>query len=215
MSSVANATTVKESEIVKVPKITKEMLRRASFLALTDDGFTVSLVNGPGIVPGAQLKTEKKGEEPRTISVRTSLDREVGLLRQRNGKKWRTISRVDEVVVAVPDTEDASKIEVFGFDPDVLIAVFDAAMEGRKQSINAHKAPLFVPLDRVRKSAAGNVIPALKSKALWRKVVPLEQLSISNAPSKNSAALLIDNFKRELAAELNAKEVRVEITIVK
>ena len=198
---------------MKVPKITKEMLRRASFLALADAGFTVSLVNGPGIVPGARLKTEKKGEKPRTMSVRPSLDREIGLLRQRNEKKWRTISRVDEVVVAVPDVEDASKIEVFGFDPNFLITAFDAAMEGRKQTINAHKAPLFVPLDRVRKSAAGDIIPALKSKALWRKEVPLERLSISNAPSK--VALLIDNFKRDLAAELNAKEVRVEITIVK
>jgi hypothetical protein len=200
---------------VKVPKITKELLRQASVLALADFGFTVSFVNGPGIVRGARLKAEKKGKEPKTIAVRTSLDREVGLLRQRNGKKWRTISRVDEVVVAVPDAEDASKIEVFGFKPDLLIAIFNAAVKSRKQNINAHKAPLFVPLDRKRKSAAGDVIPALKSRASWRKEVSLEQLLISNAPSTNSVALLIERFKRDLIAELDSEDIQVEIKILK
>jgi hypothetical protein len=200
---------------MKVPKITKELLRQASFLALADFGFTVSFVNGPGIVRGARLKAEKKGKKPKTIAVRTSLDREVGLLRQRTGKKWRTISRVDEVVVAVPDVEDASKIEVLGFDPKVLIGVFDDAVEGRRRSINAHKAPVFVSLDQEKRNAAGNVVPTLKSKASWRSELSLERFSISNAPSKNSVALLIDRFKRDLIAELNAEEVRVEITIVK
>jgi hypothetical protein len=200
---------------MKIPKINKELLRQAASVALTDRGFKVAFLNGPGIVRGARLTIEEKGANPKTVAVRTSREREVGLLRQRSGKNWQTISRVDEVVVAVPDAEDAAKIEVLGFEPDLLSAVFDAAAQGRELTANAHKAPFFVSLDRQTKSLAGDTIPSLLSQASWRRHVALQRLVENNPAATNMAAVLIEQFKRDLLSELNASEIRVEITIVK
>jgi hypothetical protein len=204
---------------VKLPKITKQRLREAAFLTLNDRGDPVSFVAGPGIVPGARLKVAK-GEKVLEFAVRTSLDREVGLLRKTSGDGWRTIPDVSEVIVAVPDAEDASKIEVLGFDPDVLITVFDeafAAVKKGKGNSNYSKAPVFVPLDRETKTPAGEVIPSLKTLATWRSEVSLERFTPGNRHSLNPQDDLIHRFKRDFAelAKVGVENITIEIHIKK
>jgi hypothetical protein len=202
---------------VKLPKITKQRLREAAVLTLNDRGYSVSLVRGPGIVPGARLKATK-GEKVLEFAVRTSLDREVGLLRKTSGDGWRTIPNVSEVIVAVPDAEDASKIEVLGFEPHVLITVFDeafAAVKRGKGNSNFSKAPVFVPLEA--KTPAGEVVPGLKTQATWRSEVSLERFASGNARSLNPQDDLIDRFKRDFAelAKVDAVNITIEIHIKK
>src|SRR5271163_4288399 len=100
-------------------KLTKETLRKSARLALQAQGYETELAPGPGIMPGAQLNALREGQ-PCLVAVRTSLDREVGLLRNDSGK-WRTIPKVDLVVVAVPAVDDDQLIEVLAFARDALI----------------------------------------------------------------------------------------------
>ena len=61
---------------------------------------------GAGIVPGSRLVISK-GAEERSVSVRTSLDREISLSRYPDDR-WMTIPHVDEVVIAIPSLNDAA-----------------------------------------------------------------------------------------------------------
>jgi hypothetical protein len=109
-------------------KLTKHVLREAARRALERRGDVVSPKPGAGIVPGARL-TAVTGSEPRTVSVRTSLNRELGLMRNDRGR-WRTINKVDEVLVAVP-SDDKLFVEVMSFDPNLLTQIFNDALDKR------------------------------------------------------------------------------------
>src|SRR5450432_2516625 len=92
-------------------KIRKEFLRESARLALAEQGYSqVEIVQGPGIVPGARLTAVKDGA-PKLIVVRTSSDREGGLLRNEDGD-WRTIPKADLILAAVP-ADDAAAADVF------------------------------------------------------------------------------------------------------
>src|ERR1700676_3647029 len=108
-------------------RIRKEFLRESARLALVERGYSrVEIAHGPGIVPGARLTAVKDGAT-KLIAVRTSSDREVGLLRNENGN-WRTIPKVDLVLVAVP-ADEAAAADVFAFDKDVLLNAFNATVD--------------------------------------------------------------------------------------
>ena len=128
-------------------KLTKSLLRECARVALEQRGFTVELISGAGIVRGARLRAVK-GSQERNIAVRTSLDREVGLMRRPNGH-WATIPRMDEVIVVAPSEDESGSAEVLSFAPDAIIRVFDAALEARqKENPNfSPKAPIFMALD--------------------------------------------------------------------
>ena len=128
-------------------KLRKSLLRECARVALEQRGFTVELISGAGIVRGARLRAVK-GSQERNIAVRTSLDREVGLMRRPNGH-WATIPRMDEVIVVAPSEDESGSAEVLSFAPDAIIRVFDAALEARqKENPNfSPKAPIFMALD--------------------------------------------------------------------
>jgi len=165
-------------------KIKKEQLRQGARAALGKRGYSdIQLAPGPGIVPGARLSAVMDGKTWH-IAVRTSSDREVALLRTPSGK-WRTITRVDLVLVAVP-ADDAPAVEVLAFEPRVLLEVFSAAaltIERNKRDESRFKAPFFIPLDDVKASKTKPMRPGLKIKAAWRAVVPLGEISIERAAS--------------------------------
>ena len=129
-------------------KFRKEQLRQSARIALAEEGFTdVQITTGPGIITGARLRAMKNGKSYR-IAVRTSSDREVGLLRRASGR-WRTVENVDLVVVSVP-MEDAPAVEVFGFDPGVLIEAFKVMVkvtERGNRDRSRFKVPVFMSLD--------------------------------------------------------------------
>jgi hypothetical protein len=166
-------------------------------------GYVVTIDKAQGFVPGARLTAIRGGKKIK-VAVRTSLDREVGFMRDRQGN-LRTIPKVDLVVVAVPADDKVGKrpsveaVEVFGFDPKVLKREFDAALAAQleRHPDLSYKAPIFVSLDKVSGRAGSGV---LKTKKLWREKLPLNSVS----PQGNIG--FIERVKREFA-ELTGVDV--------
>ena len=194
-------------------------MRESARLALADEGYEqVEIAYGPGIVPGARLTALKEGSRKR-IAVRTSSDREIGLLRNQDGA-WRTIPKVDLVLAAVPAT-DAPAADVFAFDPNVLLNVFNAvvdATEKNKRTRSRFKAPIFVALDDVTNSRTGKVQPGLNGKELWMRPIETNRSALPTASGKTpeSHAQLIERLKREVATLIGVDigKVVLEIRII-
>ena len=200
-------------------KMKRELLRAAARSALKARGYEVELVPGPGIIPGARLKAAKNGTVI-TVAVRTSLDREVGLVRNQN-LTWRTVSRVDRVLIAVPSADDPQSVEVLAFEPDVLITVFSAALaavEKRKQKKYSYKDPIFVALDDVKNSRTGEVRPGLKARAAWQTELPLSHPELRGVTSaaQDPRTSFIERLKQEVAEFIgvDVSKVVLEIRIV-
>jgi hypothetical protein len=200
-------------------KIRKEFLREGARLALAEQGYSrVEIAHGPGIVPGARLTAVKDGAT-KLIAVRTSPDREVGLLRNENGN-WRTIPKVDLVLVAVP-ADEAAAADVFAFDKDVLLNAFNATVdvvEKNKRNKSRFKAPVFVALDDVKNSRTGRVQTGLKARALWQVQIPLSRSALARVSDSGGAtrAELIERLKQETAefAGVDISQVRLKIEII-
>jgi hypothetical protein len=195
-----------------IPKVTKPRLREAAALALRERGFEVNQMRARGVRPGTRVEAIKDGVVLE-IAVRSSFNREVSLLKNQSGS-WRTVPHVDEVVVAAAHPDDASMVEILGFDRDDVIAEFDkvvAAMEKAGNRKSAYKAPVFLSLDK-EKIIAGEVIDGLKSKYIWRSEVALTRLAETGSSAVKPSTLTerierkIVELKHDLA-ELNAVDV--------
>jgi hypothetical protein len=167
----------------------------------------VKVDKGQGFVPGARL-TAIKGATEIKVAVRTSLDREIGLMRDHDGN-WRTIPKVAMVVVAVPAVDDPASVEVFGFDPKVLKREFDAALAAQleRHPDLSHKAPIFVSLDKVSGKAKSGVISGLKTKRQWREVLLLNSVS----PQGDATVGFIERVKREFAELMGVDVSKVTV----
>lgn len=196
-------------------KITKEVLRKSARLALEQEGYETELAPGPGIVPGARLDARKDGV-PSIVAVRTSLDREVGLLRNKDGD-WRTVPKVDLVVVAVPAADDDQAVEVLAFEKDELIEFFEATVkviEKGNKSKARFKAPIFVTLDDLKKTRTREARVGLKSKASWQVIIPLGHPELLKAPaSTQDTRAFIERAKREIAEFFGVDASNVKLHI--
>ena len=193
--------------------ISKEQMRDAARRTLTSRLYGPVTVSGPGIVPGARLKATTGPAAGKEIAVRTSRDREVGLLRRYDDRNWRTIPKVHEVVVAVPSLRDPnSLIEVFCFDRQTVIAKFDAAIKKAGKPSLSPKAPVFVALDDIPQSGSGALAGGLGRQAKWREEIPK---SIT-ARLSNQSDGFIERVKREFAERngVDVAKVTVEFRIV-
>jgi hypothetical protein len=190
-------------------RITKAQLRACARAALEQRrGYLVTVDKGQGFVPGARL-TAIKGAREIKVAVRTSLDREIGLMRDHDGN-WRTIPKVAMVVVAVPAVDDPASVEVFGFDPKVLKREFDAALAAQleRHPDLSHKAPIFVSLDKVSGKAKSGVISGLKTKRQWREVLLLNSVSL---PQGDASVGFIERVKREFAELMGVDVSKVTV----
>ena len=172
----------------------------------------VELINGPGIVPGARLRT-LHGTEERRVAVRISLDREVGLTRHPDGR-WVTIPSVDQVLVVVPAADDASMAEVLSFDPDTLIDAFNTALAavGKNKAKLSHKAPIFIALDEPSRARHSEANAGLAAKAQWRELV-----SVPRHTSQTASRIgFVDRVRREFAEMMgvDVADVVVEFRLV-
>jgi hypothetical protein len=201
-------------------KIKKEQLRQSARVALATKGYSdIQLAPGPGIVPGARLRAVKGGKSW-DIAVRTSSDREVGLLRTPSGK-WRTIPYVDLVVVAVP-ANDAPAVDVLAFKPSVLIELFDAAVqtiEKKNRDKSRFKVPVFLPLDEVRNSRTKTVLAGIAMRADWNVQVSLSELpsglrELTFGP-KDERAGFFEHLKQQIAdfVGVDVSKIVLEIRI--
>ena len=177
--------------------IAKQQLRYGAWEAVTNRQYAPELVSGPGIVPGARLRATAGPAAGKQIAVRTSQDREVGLLRREDNGKWRTIPKVHELVVAVPSlTNPDTSIEVFCFDSKTVIALFDAAVEKAGSRALSYKAPVFIALDESPQKGSGALAGGLGAQAKWR-----EEISVKSIAAKlpNQSDGFIERVKREFA----------------
>ncbi len=181
--------------------VKKSTLRAAAYAVLQTRGYGAIQVRGPGIVPGARLKATKGTGAGQQIAVRTSQDREVGLLRRFDNQSWRTIPNVYEVVAAVPSlTQPHSSIDVFCFDPKKLIARFDAAVQTAGHGEVSPKAPVFIALDENPQKSA--LTTGLAADAKWRDEISVEAIVGELSPSDG----FVERVKQEFA-ELNGVDV--------
>jgi hypothetical protein len=196
-------------------KLRESLLRECARVALEQRGFTVELISGAGIVRGARLRAVK-GSQERNIAVRTSLDREVGLMRRPNGH-WATIPRMDEVIVVAPSEDESGSAEVLSFAPDAIIRVFDAALEARqKENPNfSPKAPIFMALDAASGGRYAVVDSGLKTKAQWQILVPLASVPRHRLSQTESAVGFIERVRQEFADlhGVDVSKVTVEFRI--
>lgn len=143
----------------------------------------------------------------RTIAVRSLLRRAIGLMRDVDGR-WKTIPNVDEVVAVTPAVDDSRSVEVLGFDPKVLITIFDAALafQLKRYPRLSKKAPIFVSLDKGRRGGATKSISNLKAQAKWSLVLSLDSTTASENFRSDAINGFIERVKREFA-ELNGVDV--------
>lgn len=186
-------------------------LRACARGALEQRGFSVELITGAGIVPGVQLRAIK-GPDSFNVAVRTALNRKVGLVRSSDGK-WRTIPSVDEVLVVAPSVDDPALAEVFGFNPKVLMKIFDAALASQLKRMPglSHRAPIFLSLDKSERDKGRpkervSAISGLKTEALWSLVFPIPSASSVERPQTGADTGFIERVKREFA-KLNGVDV--------
>jgi hypothetical protein len=199
-------------------KIKAEQLRRSVPIALRKQGYSqIERLSGPGIVPGARLRAVKEGQ-PVVVAVRTSSDREIGLLRTPEGR-WRTIPHVDLVVAAVP-ANDAPAVEVSAFESGTVLAAFDARvqeLEAKTGMKLEFKAPVFLRLDDVAtsKSKSKSAGPGLMRQAIWRSAVPINSLEREMAAVRRNDAdvTFMDRLRAQVADHMGIDPANVEITI--
>jgi hypothetical protein len=200
---------VKKSKLASMtdvePPTTRQVLRGCGQVALELKGYSVRQVTAAGIVPGARLQVKKPGDpRRRVVAVRTSKDRKVGLMRDPDTGKWRTIPDAHLVIVAVQAQGNPSLAEVFCFEPDVLVHAFDAlaakilAKTSREKAL---KSPIFIALDH-QLDDPDKLRSDLKRKSSWSMIVPLK-------PQKTGAegnVGFVERVKREFA-ELNGVDI--------
>jgi hypothetical protein len=167
--------------------ILRQVLRDAAQMALRQHGYEVAVQSAPGAAPGARL-TAVKGETKLSVAVRTSQRREVGLVRAETGR-WKTVSRVDQILVAVPSkpSKSSDRIEVVCFDSKTLIEAFDDHTRKLDLTIEP-EVPIFVPLDAVRSKGSNAEGSGLKASALWSDEFEM------NALGRQSKARQLDQF---------------------
>ena len=193
-------------------RITKEQLRKGAWQAVSNRHYAPELVSGPGIIPGARLRATAGPAAGKQLAVRTSKDREVGLLRREDNGKWRTIPKMHEVVVAVPSRTNTESIEVLCFDAKTVIELFDAAVEKAGSRAQSFKTPVFVALEDPQKGSSA-LAGGLGTKAKWREEIPLPSIA-AKLPDQSDG--FVERVKREFAARngVDVSKVVVEFRIV-
>jgi hypothetical protein len=164
------------------------------------------------VVPGARLSISKGSEEEYDVAVRTSLERKVGLVRKRGGG-WMTVPSVDFVVIVTPSAEQPNCAEVLCFPSTTIIEAFNkvlAAREERNPDFSP-KAPLYVPLDPVKRGKAAHY--GLKELAAWQEDVPLGSVQSQKSSEKEGISAFVERVTREFAQQFGAKEEDVTVSI--
>jgi hypothetical protein len=174
-------------------------------------------LTGAGFTQGSRLKIRTAGSKvSRKVAVRTAVDREVGLTRQLDGQ-WTTISKMDEIIVAAPSTEDRAHAEILSFDILAFTGAFDEALAFQKKRTPqlSHKTMISLPLDDQRKWGTKRLVPGLKRLATWSEQIPFSSVHKPAAPTE-TVAHFIERVRNEYAGltGVEASRVRTEFRIV-
>ncbi|MFZ5780410.1 MAG: hypothetical protein ACOY4R_09460 [Pseudomonadota bacterium] len=97
--------------------------------AAEEQGFALTRVPGRG--RSNVWEIERKGKSRKT-SIRTTRNRWFAFPPLKSGTRWKTLSDVEDVIVAsVNDKDDPTNVEVYFFDGDAVRAAFDVAYAAR------------------------------------------------------------------------------------
>jgi hypothetical protein len=194
----------------------RRLLRALGKLALEQRGYNVEVKRSLGVAPGAQL-VGTKDSETRRFAVRACLNRRVQGVRHENGS-WKTLPDVDEVVVVAPSRGNPAVVEVFGFEPEIVVHALDSALaDQRDRDLNPKpEDPVFVSLDKRHPRRGAHVIPGLKRKAKWSRVLPTALVDSPRPRSEHKIGLL-EHLRREAAAWTNddTSDIVVDIHFTK
>jgi hypothetical protein len=196
-------------------------LRACARVALERRGFIVRKKPGLGVVPGARLRIQLPGHAQRTVAVRVSKKRRIGIARHQWSGNWFEVAGLDEVIVVSPSLHDPMVADVYDFDAQVLIKIFDDLdtlrngpyTEKRKQNF-----PIFVALDPQSDDEGKTISSNLIAKASWTEPVSLPSASTAvigsdavptrpvTSGDAGSREGFIERVRREYA-ELNGMDV--------
>ena len=153
-----------------------QLLVNAATRALKEAGYAPRRLPGRGRKNVWQIED---GGQTRRVSVRTTRDRSIAFPPLDNGTRWKTLSRVDIVVVAAVDVpDDPERIEVYRFDANEVRKRFDAAYKARIQAGRSEpdNFGMWVALDADHRNLPGSVGSGLASEHQPIAVYPLDEL---------------------------------------
>lgn len=106
-----------------------KILVSAAKRALEEEGLSLTRVPGRGRSNVWEIKEDGRSKR---VSIRTTRDRWFAFPPLKKGTEWKTLDKVEIVVVAaVDDREDPQSIEVYRFDAVDVRKRFDASYEAR------------------------------------------------------------------------------------
>ena len=155
---------------------TWSVLVRAAKRALEEQGLSPSRLPGRGRSNIWEIEEERRRKK---VSIRTTKDRWFAFPPLKNGTEWKTLDKVEIVVVAaVDDREDPRSVEVYRFDADEVRERFDASYEARIAAghIVRENFGLWVNLDVDDRELPASVGSGLASKHAPIAVYPLEDV---------------------------------------
>jgi len=162
--------------------ITRDILIDAALKAVTEQGYTYKRRPGRGLSNTYELT---KGKVTKIACVRTTKDRAIAFVPQEGGKRWKTLSESDLVLVSAIDSrEDPRFIAVHLFDAAEVTRRFDTSHKVRIK--NGHKVEddygMWVPLDK-----ADDAVPSQAGHGLAADFPPIANYNIDDMLEEGDA----------------------------
>ncbi len=155
---------------------TWNVLVRAAVCALKEQGLSPSRLPGRGRSNIWEIEEEGRSKK---VSIRTTKDRWFAFPPLKNGTEWKTLDKVEIVVVAaVDDREDPRSVEVYRFDANEVRERFKASYEARIAAghIVIEDFGMWVNLDVDNREIPASVGAGLASEHAPIAVYPLEDV---------------------------------------
>jgi hypothetical protein len=197
-------------------------LRKCARLAFEKRGFVVTKKAGLGVAPGSRLRIQRPGQAQRTVVVRVSKKRRIGIRRHRWSRKWFEVPGLNEVVVVSPSLSDPNIADVFGFDAAALEQLFDTVDTMRNGPFTSEREfnfPIFVGLDPRQSDDSNMMSSNLINEATWQEQILLSDSTAdasidlgevvaarTTSSSKVNREGFIERVRREFA-EINGVDV--------
>jgi len=192
--------------------IRKEQLRKAARHVYGAEGAWVRNLQKRGYLPDSLLEVAG-----RTVAVRTAPDREFSISRRADGE-FATLGKVDEVAVVAPAIDHAETVEVYAFDPALVLEAAKKEAAARKALYPAlsDKGPVFLSLE----ADQPGTLP-LANKARWKKVIHLGDIRRdAQTEEASTTASSVRRFRKRVHREwaellgLAQDEVAVDLHIL-
>jgi hypothetical protein len=131
------------------------------------------------------LRIQFPGHAERTVIVRVSKKRRIGISRHQWSGNWFEVAGLHEVIIVSPSLYDPRVADVIGFDAGVLVKAFDELDTLRNGPYKKNRKlnfPIFVALDPLpgdeRNSSSSNLI----EKRSWKAAVSLAESLATTVP---------------------------------